>query len=606
MASSGWQGQKDIQTGKYPHMALNLNVWDVAHSGTTLTFKATVRVVCTSGNISWNPASVSLTGGGSQSVNLNLSTGRSADTGTFSCSIGGVSASTTSYTVTSSLNAGGVASGSASWTLSFDASGSAPSSGYVTYNSCTWNSVTATTGVGSWGTQAGSFALCLCTGSSNGAAASLDYNTWFTNARYEEKHASGGASSAQYTITNSSNKLNSPIQIKGLLQYKLAFWNENDYGNTRNISTLRYLPPAPLQSIAYTQTQNSTNVTVNLTITGGSSTNNYTANVTTSWRYSTNGGSTYSSWATIGSAATPWTAKTASFTCNYQASVVIQAKQTYQSLDSEIKQVSFTATSGTAPSGGSITVTGSTWNTITMSASGVNYGKPDSISGRKMAIGVGNGYQQRSYKRENQVFNSTSATTTVNNSSLYPSAQPLELKGMLPVYPYLWVWNTISASDTYWGQAYYLPPAPPQFSYTDPGNAGTKTYPVRFTGVAANNYDGYTASELTRTVRYKIDDGAWTTVTQAVTPLTDVTSFNVSVPASSMATVEGYMTYRGKNSETVTITINNTNLPSSLYGSVNGQTKKVVKLYGSVNGHAKEIRTLYGSVGGVAKKIYES
>jgi hypothetical protein len=73
-----------------------------------------------------------------------------------------------------------------------------------------------------------------------------------------------------------------------------------------------------------------------------------------------------------------------------------------------------------------------------------------------------------------------------------------------------------------------------------------------------------------------------------------------------MATVEGYMTYRGKNSETVTITIKNTNLPSSLYGSVNGQTKKVVKLYGSVNGHAKEIKTLYGSVGGVAKKLYEA
>lgn len=41
-----------------------------------------------------------------------------------------------------------------------------------------------------------------------------------------------------------------------------------------------------------------------------------------------------------------------------------------------------------------------------------------------------------------------------------------------------------------------------------------------------------------------------------------------------------------------------------LYGSVNGQTKKVTKLYGSVGGQTKEIKKLYASVGGVAKRIF--
>lgn len=41
-----------------------------------------------------------------------------------------------------------------------------------------------------------------------------------------------------------------------------------------------------------------------------------------------------------------------------------------------------------------------------------------------------------------------------------------------------------------------------------------------------------------------------------------------------------------------------------LYGSVNGQTKKVTKLYGSVSGQTKEIKKLYASVGGVTKRIF--
>lgn len=41
-----------------------------------------------------------------------------------------------------------------------------------------------------------------------------------------------------------------------------------------------------------------------------------------------------------------------------------------------------------------------------------------------------------------------------------------------------------------------------------------------------------------------------------------------------------------------------------LYGSVNGETKRITKLYGSVNGETKEITKLYGSVNGETKRIF--
>ena len=44
--------------------------------------------------------------------------------------------------------------------------------------------------------------------------------------------------------------------------------------------------------------------------------------------------------------------------------------------------------------------------------------------------------------------------------------------------------------------------------------------------------------------------------------------------------------------------------PGKLYGSVNGQSKKIQKLYGSVGGQTKEIVKLYGSVNGQTKLIY--
>lgn len=377
MASSGWQGQKDIQTGKYPHMALNLNVWDVVHSGSTLTFKATVRAIVTSGNIYYNNVSVSLTGGGSISRNMNpVSTGGYVDFGTFNCSVS-VPAATTSYTVASSLSAGSVASGSTSWALNIGSGASAPSGATVTVTGSTYNSVSGQFNVSNWG------------GTGSGYIAAQLYGPSGI-ARLEEQR--NNVSSLTATITNGSTPLDGGITIKGCGTYQASTYADNPAGYT------------------------------------------------------------------------------------------------------------------------------------------------------------------------------VSSKTTV-----------------------------------------YTPPAPVSLTYTDPGGSGTKVYPIELTGVAADNVNDYTASELKRSLRYKISSGVWVTVVNQEQALIDaVTSFNLSIPAGATATVEGWMTYRGLSSEVKSVMISNDAPANVLYGSVNGQAKKVVKLYGSVNGQAKEITKLYGSVNGVAKKIYEA
>lgn len=399
MASSGWQGQQDIQTSKYPHMALNLNVWDVYHSGTTLTFKATVRAVVTSGNIYYNGVAVSLTGGGTITKNMNpVSTGGFVDFGTFNCTVTGVPASTATYSVTASLSAGSTASGSAAWTLNFSSSGLPPErgAGYITLDGMGWNYIDATSSVANWGSQPGYLEAIALTGSSAADFNTINSGNWTSKGRVVwQKQTSALSSQFHMTMGTERLQLDSPLAIMGMRHFYLVHYAFNDYGSDAG----------------------------------------------------------YCDW-----------------------------------------------------------------------------------------------------------------------------------------------------------QVKYMPPAPSQFSYTDPGGSGTKTYPITFVGDTdvSHNSSFYDAQSLTRTVRYKIDGGAWTYIDNGtVAALNFVTSFNVAIPAGSSATIEGWMTYHGSQSEVSTITISNTNANVALYGSVNGQTKTLGPVYASVNGRAKKLIKIYASVGGVTKKVYE-
>jgi hypothetical protein len=259
--------------------------------------------------------------------------------------------------------------------------------------------------------------------------------------------------------------------------------------------------------------------------------------------------------------------------------------------------------SGSAPSGLYINNIVPTWDTITATIGATNWGgiSPGVLQLKVLAqeYVAGVAARQNSYTN-----NSGPVTTTITNYSETFNGPNWTIKGCGYYYTGLYTDNTAGATR-YQGPTTYTPPAPGSLTYTDPGGEGTKVYPVVFTGVAENNNTSYDTANLTRTVRYKIDNAAdWTYVANdAQAAITDNTTFNLSLPGSKSAVVEAWMTYHNLQSEVKSVTIFNGNAPSMVYGSVDGNSKLLYKLYGSVDGHSKEIVKLYGSVDGKAKSI---
>ena len=480
------------------------------------------------------------------------------------------------------------------------AGGSLPTGLKAEWVSSTWDSVTIKSSVTSWGSYTGTPSIEQIVVDSTATS-----SNWETKGRQARANSTTATSSTQSVTNSNSTAYSGGITIKGAMDFKVAAWvNTSAYnGGTLN-NTVYHTPPAPLQTLSYTQTQGATNVTVNVTITGADSTKNYSNTVTTYYRYSTNGGSSYSSWTSAGTG-TPWTSKTASFTCAYKANVVIQAKQTYNSIDSEIKSVSFTATSGTAPSNLSSSITASTWNSVTMNGS-ASYGNPSGISGRSLTVGVNINGSSLANRRELNTQNVTSVSDVVINNSSSNLGGDFDLKGMLPVYPFAWANNTVQSASSI-GSVYYLPPAPGSLTYTTVASGSDIDCTLNYVGVAADSYDGYTAADLTRTVRYKGDEDAdWTYVeNDTQIALTTATTETVTIAATHSVVIEAWMTYKGKNSTVSTVTVVNNNDPVALYASVNDEATKVIKLYGSVNNETVAIKKLYASVNGVARLVYE-
>lgn len=617
MATSGWQ------TEKFYHASGNAGVVDwygniyissITHSGTNLRVVGKFRLAArgSSGYSAYYVYGMkgSMTNSSGTKIgttqtllgnNVKLYVGSVVDKD-FDVTISGVSATTTSYSLGFRMWACYNSTCSSTfwdvtkyWTINFDPS-SAPSGLYINNISTAYNSVSATVGLGSWGSTSGTNSLEML----------VLTQQYVAGLAHRYSKTTSGALSFTTTVNNSSECSGvGCITIKGAGMYYTGVYTKNGAGvESRLAGPAVYTPPAPMTSLTYTQTQQSTNVKINVSTVGGSSSDNNSNSVTTYMRYSTNGGSSYSSWTSMGSG-NAWNTYTGNFTCAYGSNVIIQTKQTYQGQDSTVKSVSFTATNGTAPSGGTLTVTDSTWNTVTISASGVNYGMPSGASGRKLSIGVKVGPNDFSYKRENQVVEVTGATTTVTNSSIYPSSQPLQLKGMLPVYPYVWAWNTVtSATVVNQTNPYYLPPAPGSLTYTADA---LQTYTLSYSGVVANNVTDYTAGDLTRTVRYKFGaSGNWTYVENAsVIALDTVTTQQILAPYDEDVYAEAWLTYKGKDSEVSSFKIPGRPRPVVFYGSADGVAEEIVHLYGSANGESVKITKLYGSVGGVAKEIFE-
>ncbi len=449
------------------------------------------------------------------------------------------------------------------------------------------STVKGTFAVSSWGgTSAGYIAARLFGPSGNG--------------RLEQQ--TNGVSSYTTTITNSSVQLDGGTTIKGAGTYYADTYASNSAGGASSSRVTVYTPPAELANITYTEAKNSTNVSITPKITGGSSSVNASGAVSTKYRYAING--TWYGWTTISGTATAWTERTGSaFTCPYGASVKIEAYQTFNTKESVHKTVTFTATNGDAPSNLASSITASTWETVTMSGS-CSYGNPSGVSTRSLTVGVNINGSSLANRREKNTQGVTSVSSVLidNTTNTANLGGDFTLKGMLPVYPYAWASNTVQSASSI-GSVYYLPPAPGSASYTDDDN---DEYTIRYTGVVANNVTDYTASELTRTVRYKIGSGDWVYIENGTQMALDaVTSETIEILPTQSATVEAWMTYRGKNSAVSTFTISNSNDPVYLYGSVNGEATKIRHFYGSVNGETVKITKLYASVNGVARKVFE-
>ena len=261
--------------------------------------------------------------------------------------------------------------------------------------------------------------------------------------------------------------------------------------------------------------------------------------------------------------------------------------------------------SGSAPSGGSITNINPQWDRVTATIGGVDWG---GSSPKVLELKIlKSAYVPNTPARQNTYYNNAGpVTTTVTNQSSTLANPTWYIKGCGFFYTGLYAENTINVLR-YQGPTFYTPPAPSQFTYTDPGTPGTKNFAVTFTGSTENTDPNYDSSQLTRTVRYKIDNGNWVYLDNATQAAVDfVSNYTIPVPAGSVATVEGWMNYRTSlQSEVSTFTLANTNAPVHLYGSVNAQSEEIAHLYGSVRGRSKKIKKLYASVGGVAKKVFE-
>lgn len=498
-------------------------------------------------------------------------------------------------------------------TDSISPAASAPSGATVKFNSSTYNSINITSTVSSWGagyTDTPHLQQIVCLPDSTAS-------NWYQRGRLVHDNRTTAKTSTG-TVTNSDQPYNGGLTIKGASNYKVACWASTTVGETHALSGVVYTPPAPIGTFTkLTETRGATAVATRFQIIGGSSSQNSSNSVTTQYRLSTDGGSTFGSWTNVGSAASAYTTKNLDLSIPYSASVQIQARQVYQGIASQTSTITYTALGPVAPSNPAITVNSKAWNSVNLTGSIDDYGYPSAASGRKINIGLADGNSGSPAGMEIQTANATSATVTVNQSSTAVRGG-FTFKGMMTLYPYTFANNTL-ASNIVYGNAEVLPPAPGQITYSvDPNDASAHT--VSFTGDATKNITTYTPVELTRTVRYadSNDPTNWTyIVNDANAPVDWVTTQNITVSAGHTITVEAWMTYTGIQSEVTTLSITNSSDPVRLYGAARKEdpdnpgtlldpvAEEIEHLYGSVNGTAKKIKKLYASVNGVAKLIFE-
>lgn len=313
----------------------------------------------------------------------------------------------------------------------------------------------------------------------------------------------------------------------------------------------------------------------------------------------------------------PASATTYSFPVSFKACFNSTCTSTYWDV-TKYWTITFSQ-SGDPPTGGYITYNSCTHNSVNATTGVADWGADGGELQAIIVTGSQNGYAdpvtssnwtvagRRVLRVPNVPTSTLSATVDATDSSTTLLLDnPLSIKGMLHYKIAYWNGNNMATLSGLDETQRRLPPAPSQFTYGTPSGSTNLTYPVTFAGNAADNHTVYVHAQLNRTIRYKIGSGNWTYIDNATVADVDfVTSFNVTVPAGQVATVEGWQTYFGMDSEVSRITLSNTNAQAYLYGSVNNATKKLGPIYASVNGRTKKLKKIYASAGGITKKVYE-
>lgn len=480
-----------------------------------------------------------------------------------------------------------------SGTITIPSQASAPSGLSYSVQSVAWNSVTGKASVSSFG----------------GTGSSLQFIINKTAGSFGDRFAyevATTATSGTKTCTTSNAVFKSPSNldttwpVKGCMTFYPGGWASNTAGLTAGAisSTAQYTPPSPLTSLTKTSSSASTTaneITHTISMTGGTSGsgttgNNYAVNVDHQYRYSTNGGSSYSDWTSAGTGLTSAT-KSFTFKSVYGASCKVQARQVYQSKASETKELTFTAQASASPSTPTVSLDsyGKDWVKVKVSIS--SYGTPSSMSNRYIEGAV---LGQNSYGgtyRWATAQASTSNVFTISNSST-TSSTPLTIAPNTKYWYGGYATNRVAnAVSKVQGEVVTLPPDITTLTAGEPVLSGNK-----FT-VILSYTNGTGGSAYTESLKYKINGGA-----EQSTSKTGTLTLNNLEPETTYTVVTYLSTTAGNGaSKTVTFT---TPVLHKLYGSVNGQTKRVEKLYGSVNGVTKEITKMYGSVNGVTKRIW--
>lgn len=235
-------------------------------------------------------------------------------------------------------------SGTRSYTCSGNIpSGVTPPSGLsATLNSKTYNSATIKVSLSSYGVPSSTDGRYI-------EAAILNQNSYGASYRYA---VAKNTTSSTITVNNSSSANPSSFNIEANHKYWYGAFASNTKANTSTVTGSFYTPCPPLATLTFASQTYSTYNTVNATINYTRQTDAGAETRTGYYRYSTDGGSTYSSWISFGTISVA-VGSTASFIANVPtaSNITLQAKiNTPNGGDSTTKTVTFsTLATHTAP-----------------------------------------------------------------------------------------------------------------------------------------------------------------------------------------------------------------------------------------------------------------